>query len=85
MARMEQAKTTTFYMIVGLIRPNGGKIFLDSTDITKLAMLQACALRYRLLTSQRLQSLRQMSIEEQYSRCPPNDQAHQKGTSQKKR
>ncbi len=28
-------KTTTFYMIVGLITPNGGKIYLDETDITK--------------------------------------------------
>lgn len=27
-------KTTTFYMIVGLISPNGGKIFLDDVDIT---------------------------------------------------
>ncbi|GAB4372383.1 MAG: hypothetical protein Kow0042_15680 [Calditrichia bacterium] len=31
-------KTTTFYMITGLIRPNGGYIFLDEEDITKLAM-----------------------------------------------
>jgi lipopolysaccharide export system ATP-binding protein len=28
-------KTTTFYMIVGLITPNGGKIYLDDVDITK--------------------------------------------------
>jgi lipopolysaccharide export system ATP-binding protein len=28
-------KTTTFYMTVGLITPNEGKIFLDDTDITK--------------------------------------------------
>jgi lipopolysaccharide export system ATP-binding protein len=28
-------KTTSFYMIVGLITPNGGKIFLDDIDITK--------------------------------------------------
>lgn len=27
-------KTTSFYMIVGLIQPNGGKIFLDNIDIT---------------------------------------------------
>ncbi|MBN2366816.1 MAG: LPS export ABC transporter ATP-binding protein [Calditrichaeota bacterium] len=31
-------KTTSFYMITGLIRPNGGKIFLDEENITRLAM-----------------------------------------------
>jgi lipopolysaccharide export system ATP-binding protein len=29
-------KTTSFYMIVGLIQPNGGKIFIDDENITKL-------------------------------------------------
>ena len=31
-------KTTTFYMMVGLITPEGGKIFLDSEDLTGLPM-----------------------------------------------
>ena len=31
-------KTTTFYMITGMIRPQSGKIFLDSTDITQMPM-----------------------------------------------
>ncbi len=31
-------KTTCFYMIVGLVKPNGGKIFLDNHDITKSPM-----------------------------------------------
>src|SRR5574344_299749 len=31
-------KTTSFYMITGLIKPNGGKIFLDNEDITALPM-----------------------------------------------
>lgn len=31
-------KTTSFYMITGLIKPNGGKIFLDNEDITTLPM-----------------------------------------------
>jgi len=31
-------KTTTFYMITGLIRPNGGKIFMDDHDLTRLPM-----------------------------------------------
>lgn len=31
-------KTTSFYMAVGLVKPNSGKIWLDDTDITKLPM-----------------------------------------------
>lgn len=31
-------KTTTFYMTVGLIEPNEGRIFLDDMDITKMPM-----------------------------------------------
>lgn len=33
-------KTTCFYMIVGLIKPNDGKIFLEDEDITGLPMYQ---------------------------------------------
>ena len=31
-------KTTSFYMTVGLIKPNGGTIFLDGQDITNYPM-----------------------------------------------
>ena len=31
-------KTTCFYMIVGLVRPNSGKILLDGKDVTNLPM-----------------------------------------------
>ena len=31
-------KTTSFYMTVGLVKPNAGKIFLDNTDITNYPM-----------------------------------------------
>ena len=31
-------KTTIFYMIVGLLKPNGGKIYLNGEDITSLPM-----------------------------------------------
>jgi len=31
-------KTTTFYMVTGLIRPDGGKIIFDNSDITSLPM-----------------------------------------------
>jgi len=33
-------KTTTFYMIVGLVTAEQGSIFIDETEITKLAMFQ---------------------------------------------
>jgi lipopolysaccharide export system ATP-binding protein len=31
-------KTTIFYMIVGLVKPDGGKIFLDTKEISRLPM-----------------------------------------------
>ena len=31
-------KTTTFYMTVGFIRPNAGRVFLDEHDITRMPM-----------------------------------------------
>jgi lipopolysaccharide export system ATP-binding protein len=37
-------KTTTFYMIVGVVQPNGGKIYLDSRDITKMPMYKRARL-----------------------------------------
>jgi lipopolysaccharide export system ATP-binding protein len=37
-------KTTSFYMIVGLVTPDKGKIFLDSTDISRMPMYQRAKL-----------------------------------------
>lgn len=31
-------KTTTFYMLVGLIPPNGGQVYLDETELTSVPM-----------------------------------------------
>jgi len=31
-------KTTTFYMTVGLVKPSGGRVYLDETDVTKWPM-----------------------------------------------
>ncbi|MEO1575627.1 MAG: ATP-binding cassette domain-containing protein, partial [Pseudomonadota bacterium] len=31
-------KTTAFYMIVGLVRADAGRVFIDDTDITALPM-----------------------------------------------
>ena len=33
-------KTTTFYMIVGMVQPNGGDVFIDNKNITTKAMYQ---------------------------------------------
>ena len=33
-------KTTTFYMVVGLISPDGGKVILGGSDVTSLPMYQ---------------------------------------------
>ena len=33
-------KTTTFYIITGMIRPNGGEVNLNETNITKMPMYQ---------------------------------------------
>ena len=40
-------KTTSFYMTVGLITPNEGRIFLDDLEIT-ISCLQTCPDRYRI-------------------------------------
>ena len=55
-------KTTSFYMIVGLIQPNGGKIFLDQTEITKHAMYKRAQLGVGYLP-QEASVFRQMSVE----------------------
>lgn len=41
-------KTSTFYMIIGLIRPNGGRVLIDDREITHLAMHQRarCGIGY---------------------------------------
>ncbi len=33
-------KTTSFYMTVGLVKPNAGKVFLDSKEVTKWPMFK---------------------------------------------
>src|SRR5690625_342710 len=37
-------KTTAFYMFVGLVTPNGGEIFLQDRNITRLPMYQRARL-----------------------------------------
>ena len=35
-------KTTSFYMMVGLLWPDGGRIFLEGEEVTRLPMYQRC-------------------------------------------
>lgn len=37
-------KTTSFYMITGLIQPNAGSVYFDDTDITKMPMYERARL-----------------------------------------
>lgn len=56
-------KTTTFYMITGLIKPNRGKVFLNTEDITHLPMYARARKGIGYL-SQEASIFRKMSIEE---------------------
>lgn len=59
-------KTTSFYMIVGLIKANGGKIFLDNTDITSFPVYKRAKLGIGYL-AQEASVFRQMSVEDNIS------------------
>jgi len=56
-------KTTSFYMVVGVIRPNSGKIMLDEQDITSLAMYKR-ARRGLGYLPQEASVFRKMSVED---------------------
>lgn len=56
-------KTTTFYMIVGMITPNGGRVFVDDVEITKLAMYKRARMGIGYLP-QEASVFRKMTIEE---------------------
>jgi len=56
-------KTTSFYMTVGLITPNGGKIFLDSTEITKLPVYKRAQMGIGYL-AQEASVFRTLSVED---------------------
>lgn len=56
-------KTTTFYMTVGLVQPNSGKIFLDSRDITREAMYERAQLGVGYLP-QEASIFRKLSVED---------------------
>lgn len=56
-------KTTSFYMTVGLITPNEGKIFLDDEDITKLPVYKR-AQRGLGYLAQEASVFRKMTVED---------------------
>lgn len=56
-------KTTTFYMIVGLVPPNGGKIVLDSREITHLPIFKRARLGVSYLP-QEASVFRKLSVED---------------------
>ncbi len=55
-------KTTTFYMIAGLIKPNGGSIFLEDTEITKFPVYKRAKLGVGYL-AQEASVFRRLSVE----------------------
>ena len=56
-------KTTTFYMTVGLVTPNGGKIYLDEQEITKLPVYKRAHLGIGYL-AQEASVFRKMTVED---------------------
>lgn len=56
-------KTTTFYMVVGLVPPNGGKIALDDQDITHLPIFKRARLGISYLP-QEASVFRKLSVED---------------------
>jgi lipopolysaccharide export system ATP-binding protein len=56
-------KTTTFYMIMGMISPDGGKVFLDNTEITKIPMYKRARMGIGYLP-QEASVFRRLSVED---------------------
>ena len=56
-------KTTTFYMVVGLIKPDAGEVFLDDKEITKLPMYKRAQLGIGYLP-QEASVFRKLSVED---------------------
>lgn len=56
-------KTTSFYMAVGLVKPNSGKIWLDDLDITRLPMYKRAKLGVGYL-AQEASVFRDLSVQD---------------------
>jgi lipopolysaccharide export system ATP-binding protein len=72
-------KTTSFYMAVGLVKPNSGKVYLDDKDITSLPMYKRARLGLGYL-AQEASVFRSLTVEEniravlEMTDLPRNDQ-----------
>lgn len=56
-------KTTSFYMAVGLVKPNSGKVYIDDHDITNLPMYKRARLGLGYL-AQEASVFRDLTVEE---------------------
>ena len=56
-------KTTSFYMMVGLLEPDGGRIFLEGEDISNLPMYKRCRIGMGYLP-QESSVFRKLTVEE---------------------
>jgi lipopolysaccharide export system ATP-binding protein len=56
-------KTTSFYMIVGLVSPDGGEVYLDETNITKFPMYKRSQMGIGYLP-QEVSVFRKLSVED---------------------
>ena len=56
-------KTTCFYMMVGMVKPNAGRIFLDATEITNMPIYQRARLGVGYL-AQEASVFRDLSVAE---------------------
>jgi lipopolysaccharide export system ATP-binding protein len=56
-------KTTTFYMITGMIKPDGGKVYLDGEDITDVPMYKRARMGIGYLP-QEASIFRRLSVED---------------------
>ncbi|MBL4704945.1 MAG: LPS export ABC transporter ATP-binding protein, partial [Flavobacteriales bacterium] len=56
-------KSTSFYMVVGLVKPEGGKVFLNDKDITSLPMYKRAKMGIGYLP-QEVSVFRKLSVED---------------------
>ena len=60
---MAQEKQLVFYMMVGLVKPNEGAVYLDDLNITKLPMYKRAQLGLGYL-AQEASVFRKMTVED---------------------
>lgn len=56
-------KTTSFYMIVGLVQPNGGRVLFENTEVTKFPMYKRARMGMGYLPQEE-SIFRKMTVEE---------------------